>query len=126
MKKPLSGLFLLQIEVEVVQLFLQASFLEQVVDDPALGQIGLGDLDRGFAALVVIFGDEIVFDLDIFFLGHLFTPRLRGALGAPYSGKFGAGKKVFFNRYASFSLAHSIVRSLVPVFAEILDPTAAA
>ena len=78
---------------------------EEVVDDPALGQIGLGDLDWGFAALVVIFGDEIVFDLNVFFLGHLFTPRLRALLAHLIAANLEAVKKFFSIVQPAFSLS---------------------
>src|SRR5690606_3983529 len=70
-KKPRFRGFFLEVEVELVELLLQATFLEQVVDDPALGQVGLGHFHRGLCGIVFILTDEVVFNLDIFFLGHL-------------------------------------------------------
>ena len=65
------GAFCLKVEVELIKLLLQPAFLEKIVDDAALGQIGLGDFDRSLCSILVVC-NEVVFYLDIFFLGHLY------------------------------------------------------
>lgn len=75
MKKPrIAGLFsvrLSEVEVVVAQLFLEATFLEQVVDDAALGQVGLGDFHGAFAGVFNFLDDEIIFEFEFFFVSAL-------------------------------------------------------
>jgi hypothetical protein len=84
------------IEVVIGNILLEAALLEVVIDDPTLGQIGLGDLHLGFGIFCIV-SDEVVVEFNFGFVsGHMLTPGY-GRYGAPYSGKVEAGKKDFFN-----------------------------
>jgi hypothetical protein len=92
MKSPaIAGLFLAtysDIEVVFGQLLVQATLFEKVVDDTALGQVGLGDFHHRLG-IVCIVRDKVFVQLKIFFVSaHLFHSRpATGAICAPYSGK---------------------------------------
>lgn len=60
-----------EIEVELIELLLQTTLFEQVVDDPPLGEVGLGNFNRSFSGIIIVFSSKVVFDLNIFFFGHL-------------------------------------------------------
>ena len=67
---------------------MQATLFEEVIDDAALGQVGLGDFNRRLG-VVLFLRDKVFVQLEIFFVcAHSFHSRpITGAICAPYSGK---------------------------------------
>jgi hypothetical protein len=104
-KPPERAVFLLfgtsEVVVVIGQTLLQAAFFEQIVDDAALGQVGLGDFDllNGF---FVALNNEVIVQFEFGFLGH--ESLQAGCDGAPYSDSDPAGKKDFFNENSGSSL----------------------
>jgi hypothetical protein len=110
-KKSPFGLFLLQIKIVFRNLTLQTTLFEHVVNQAALGEVGLTDRNVS-GGLNITFGFyEIVIKFDIAFIGsHEKTPSMRWSgsiigiaplqspFGAPYNDKVATRKKDFFNR----------------------------
>jgi hypothetical protein len=93
----------LQVEIVVRQLPLQATFFQVIVDDAALGQVGLGDLNRGRAIVVGVFHREIIFEFDFGFVGHTCRSRLRVLLAHLIATKIGRVKKIFSIDWQGFA-----------------------
>jgi hypothetical protein len=95
----LAGLFVagcgLEIEIVFGQLLVQAALFEKIIDDAALGQVGFGNLNRGFG-VVGFFCDKVFLKLKFFFRGaHLLHSRLQGPFGHLIAAKPERVKKIF-------------------------------
>src|SRR5690606_37068261 len=87
---------------------------------------GLGHFVARFHAVIRVLSNKVIIQFKFGFVCHVCHSRLRGADGAPYSGKGVAGTQDFINDDRWKSLYLSIVGSLVLVFAQIFDPATAA